>query len=196
MYKLTEWFQSKDIQITEGYSQLCEQKSNFLKNIVQDKSIKNVMEIGFNGGHSAEIFLSSNPDIQLTSFDIGQHSYVSVGKEYIDNTFPNRHTLILGNSLETVPKYIKNNNIKFDIIYIDGGHTYDIAKGDLLNCKQLAHSKTIVIMDDTIEKTEWICPWTEGPTSAWKEAQNMNFIQQTGFEEYSEGQGNSWGFYK
>ena len=196
MYKLTEWFQSKDIQITEGYSQLCEKKSNFLKNIVQDKSIKNVMEIGFNGGHSAEIFLSSNPNIQLTSFDIGQHSYVSVGKEYIDNTFPNRHTLILGNSIETVPKYIKNNNVKFDIIYIDGGHTYDIAKGDLLNCKQLAHSKTIVIMDDTIEKTEWICPWTEGPTSAWKEAQNMNFIQQTGFEEYSEGQGNSWGFYK
>ena len=196
MYKLTEWFQSKDIQITEGYSQLCEKKSNFLKNIVQDKSIKNVMEIGFNGGHSAEIFLSSNPNIQLTSFDIWQHSYVSVGKEYIDNTFPNRHTLILGNSIETVPKYIKNNNVKFDIIYIDGGHTYDIAKGDLLNCKQLAHSKTIVIMDDTIEKTEWICPWTEGPTSACKEAQNMNFIQQTGFEEYSEGQGNSWGFYK
>ena len=195
MYKLKEWFQSKDIQITEGYSQLCEKKTNFLKNIVQDKSIKNVMEIGFNGGHSAEIFLSANTDIKLTSFDLGHHSYVSTGKQYIDNTFPNRHTLILGNSLNTVPKYLENNNTTFDIIFIDGGHDYHIAKGDLLNCKKFAHSKTIVIMDDTVNNNKWIMKWNLGPNRAWKELKNDKEITEIGYEDCSPGRGYSWGYY-
>lgn len=36
----------------------------------------NVMEIGFNGGHSAELFLKNNTDIHLTSFDVDVHSYL------------------------------------------------------------------------------------------------------------------------
>jgi hypothetical protein len=34
------------------------------------------MEIGFNGGHSAELFLKNNTDIHLTSFDVDVHSYL------------------------------------------------------------------------------------------------------------------------
>ena len=53
------------------------------------------------------------------------------GKEFIDKNYPDRHTLIIGNSLNTVPEYFKKENKKFDLIFIDGGHDYDIAKYDL-----------------------------------------------------------------
>jgi predicted O-methyltransferase YrrM len=51
-------------------------KLNFLKNIVDNHRITNIMEIGFNAGHSAETFLSSNKNINLTSFDIGEKDYL------------------------------------------------------------------------------------------------------------------------
>jgi predicted O-methyltransferase YrrM len=31
---------------------------------------KRIMEIGFNAGHSADLFLRTNPDAQVVSFDI------------------------------------------------------------------------------------------------------------------------------
>jgi len=69
--------------------------------------------------------------------------------------YPNRHKLIIGDSTKSVPEYIKNNNdIKFDIIYIDGGHEYNIAKQDLINCHKLAHKNTLVILDDVIRNED------------------------------------------
>lgn len=53
---LKEHYKSKKIRITEGHSQEVEKQVDFLKNIVNDENINNVMEIGFNAGHSAEIF--------------------------------------------------------------------------------------------------------------------------------------------
>lgn len=104
----------------EGYSQ---QIPNQIKDLVElsRKPDIHVMEIGFNAGHSAEIFLNTNRTLSLTSFDLGQHKYVSVAKGYIDGMYPKRHTLFLGNSTETVPKYIHANPGKtFDLIFIDG----------------------------------------------------------------------------
>ena len=94
-------FYKKTTNIThfEGFSQQCKEESTFLRNIVNDESINNVMEIGFNAGHSAELFLSSNKNINLVSFDIGYHNYVQLGKQFIDKTYPDRHKLIIGNSL-------------------------------------------------------------------------------------------------
>ena len=113
----------------------------------------------------------NNKNIELVSFDIGRHHYTNLGKEFIDNKYPNRHTLILGNSLETIPKY---KNTFFDLIFIDGGHSYDVAKKDILNCKRLSHKETIVIMDDTMIKNEWIRNHNKGVNRAWNEVKNMN----------------------
>ena len=43
----------------------------FLKDIVQKKSVINILEIGFNGGHSSELFLQCNNNTNVVSFDIG-----------------------------------------------------------------------------------------------------------------------------
>ena len=90
---ITTFLSSRGFHNFEGYSQQNPQQVEDLINLTNKPNI-NVMEIGFNAGHSAEVFLHNNKDLILTSFDLGRHNYVTTAKEYIDNTYPNRHTLI------------------------------------------------------------------------------------------------------
>jgi predicted O-methyltransferase YrrM len=152
------------------------------------------MEIGFNAGHSAETFLQNNPQLNLVSFDLGDHDYISTSKSYIDAT--GRHTLLLGDSRETVPRFIADNkDVKFDVIFIDGGHQYEIATADIENCFHLANKYTIVMLDDTIFIDGWEKEWTMGPTRAWTEKTHNNKIRELARRNYSVGRGMSWGKY-
>ena len=127
---LTTYLNIKGFHTFEGYSQQVPQQVEELIKLTSKPNIR-VMEIGFNAGHSADLFLKNNPTATLLSFDLGIHRYVGYGKRYIDINYPNRHTLIIGDSTELVPHFIENNkDTKFDIIFIDGGHDYKIAKLD------------------------------------------------------------------
>ena len=188
---LQSFLNSHNFYISEGY---CHNK-NQIKDLIDLTSKENihVMEIGFNAGHSAEIFLENNKTLKLTSFDLGKYDYTSIGKQYLDITYPNRHTLILGDSILTVPDYIKNNFITFDVIFIDGGHDYFVANADLENCFKLAHKDTIIILDDTVYTSEWKCFWNDGPTKAWTECLFNKKITEIDKKDYQFGIGMSWG---
>lgn len=179
----------------EGHAQdISNQESDLIK--LSSQPIINVMEIGFNAGHSADIFLKNNKDIMLTSFDLCVHNYLNLAKEYIDINYPNRHKLIRGNSIETVPKYIADNvGYKFDLIFIDGAHDYNTANMDLLNCMKLAKDTTIVILDDTIHTNGWDKWYTIDPTRVWKDNLLKNVITEINHIDYSIGRGMSWGRY-
>ena len=192
---LTTFLNNRGCLVIEGYSQEVPQQVEDLINLTNKPNI-NVMEIGFNAGHSAEIFLKNNKELTLTSFDLGAHNYVKHGKEYIDATYPNRHTLILGDSRIVIPIYLQiNKATKFDIIFIDGGHDYEIAKADLENCFKLAHKDTIIIIDDTIYTKGWEAGHTIGPTRTWTEHLQQNKIIELNRKDYTPGRGMSWGKY-
>jgi len=136
-----------DIKLFEGSSSSPHRKF-FTKTLEKYPQIKSLMEIGFNAGYSADMFLSARNDTKLISFDIIDHDYVKFAKAYIDSKFPGRHTLIAGSSLNTLKSFKNINDIKVDLIFIDGAHLYDIAYADIVNMKEFAHIKTVGIMDN------------------------------------------------
>jgi predicted O-methyltransferase YrrM len=172
----------------EGNSNQLPQQLNDL--IFLSKGAKSILEIGFNAGHSSEIFLKNNTHCKVVSFDLGEHPYVYLVEKYINYTYPNRHTLILGDSTKTIPSYLGDT---FDVIFIDGGHSLEVATADLENCKRFAHKDTIVIMDDIVYHNH--APWTIGPTRAWKNFVNQGKLIEMATREYSPGRGMCWGKY-
>lgn len=192
---ITSFLNSRGYYSFEGYSQEVPEQVEDLIELTNKPNMR-VMEIGFNAGHSAELFLKNNKELTLTSFDLGEHNYVMAAKEYIDFTYPNRHTLIFGDSRRTVPFYLQNNNnTKFDFIFIDGGHQYEIAKTDMENCFHLAHENTIVALDDTMFTSGWEEYYTLGPTRTWEEHVQENKIKELGRKDYCIRRGMSWGKY-
>jgi predicted O-methyltransferase YrrM len=148
---------------------------SFLAGVASDPKVKLVGEIGFNGGFSSYAFLSANPEASVYSFDLCQFEYSVPAKQHIDSLFPGRHKLITGDSTTTVPEFGRTSpGTNFDLIFVDGGHSYDIARQDLRNMQSMATSETTLIVDDL---TPWK-PWGQGPTRAWQEALKTGLVIQ------------------
>jgi len=137
------YIRSKGYKILEGGSDI-QQLDWFREFLRQHPDTKQVLEVGFNAGTWSEALLEAHPTLHITSMDLGRWDYTAVGKTYIDATYPGRHTLILGDSTQTIPKLTR----KYDLIFIDGGHAGDVPYLDLLNCKELAYPHTTLVLDD------------------------------------------------
>lgn len=126
------------------YTDVYLNKAKNISNLVLQKNLKNVMEIGFNAGFSTLLMLFSNQNINITCFDIGEHKYTLPCYEKIKETFGDRLNLIVGDSTKT----LKNVNEKYDLIHIDGCHLSEVATSDIINSYRLSKKRTIIIMDD------------------------------------------------
>ena len=167
-----------------------------LQSFVRNPWIKNVLEIGFGAGHSANAILKANPSLTLVSFDIGSNSYVSSSKSFIDKTYPGRHKLILGDSTKTVPQYIQENpGITFDFIFVDGGHQYETVKADLNNCGYVAHKHTVVALHDVFYTPYGVPQELKGPIDAWIESRKNNLVTEIDFWDFQPNRGIVWGHY-
>jgi len=128
------------------------QERLFFRNLlIKNNNIKNILEIGFNAGHSSLNFLESRNDIYVDSVDLGSNPYVNECGNLLKNYFKNRFNLLIGSSLNILPKL----NKKYDLIFIDGGHLIDIVRKDMENSLKLSHENTIIILDDCIPWEKW-----------------------------------------
>jgi hypothetical protein len=108
----------------------------------------NVMEIGFNAGHSALLLLASNPNLKLTSIDLCYHKYTVPCYEYLKSIFGDRINLIQANSLVAFP-LLDNVCDGFDFYIIDGGHGIDVAESDLYNVIKHGRKGSVILFDDS-----------------------------------------------
>ena len=106
----------------------------YLVSIARRDQARRIVEIGFNTGPSSYALLWSHPDARVISFDIGCINMFLPAKRYIDERFPGRHMLIIGDSASTVPQLAQQtNDPACDLAFIDGGHNYDTVAADLRN---------------------------------------------------------------
>ena len=105
-----------------------------------------LLEIGINGGHSAYLALTSNPDLEFHGVDICEHSYVRPAVEWLKHEFPGRVFFYPGSCLKVLP-LLASQPLRFDCFHIDGAkYTYF---SDILNCDRLAvDGRALAIIDD------------------------------------------------
>jgi FkbM family methyltransferase len=187
----------KPYHIVEGGSYQIDAQVARLRELVLQRAPQSIMEIGFNAGHSALLFLAiTPPETKVVSFDLGEYAYVFAAKRYIDSVFPGRHTLVTGDSTVTIPKYeeqvahrMKNPAtappLLFDFIFIDGGHQGDIPMKDILNSLRLARDeKNIVAIDDISRDPSRQAHYTIEPTKAWSQMVSAGNIREFGYDDY------------
>jgi predicted O-methyltransferase YrrM len=185
--------------IVEGGSFQIKHQVERLRELVAASSPTSIMEIGFNAGHSALLFLAiTPPETKVVSFDLGEYAYVFAAKRYIDTVFPGRHTLVTGDSTITIPKYeeqvahrMKNPltapPLRFDFIFIDGGHQDDVPMKDILHSQRLvAGNHTIVAVDDICRVQQRHAHYTIEPTRAWDQMISVGIVEEHGFDDYYE----------
>ena len=126
------------------------QKKQFKKELELRPHIKSILEIGLNGGHSAEIFFLECKNLQkFVSFDINEHEYTPIAVNFFLLKYKNQFHFVEGDSSVTVPNYVRSfPDESFDLIYIDGNHTYEGAMLDICNCRNLANKETVIWIDD------------------------------------------------
>jgi len=127
------------------------------KNLVAlSKNANNIIEIGFNMGHSCLLFLLSNPNCKVACFDTCDHKYTEHCFNYLDKKFPDRIKLYKGDSNEMLGSYT---GPLADLCHIDGSHESQKANVDFFLCRNKAKNDGIIIFSDT---------WMEHLKSLWE----------------------------
>ncbi len=138
--------------------QKAEELLNKQKNLFEvGKRIQHQMiEIGFNAGHSALLFLmAAPPNTTFHFFDIGTHPYVIPCFEYLQRNFPDKQMYLhIGDSRKTLAQWINQHpNERYDVVHVDGGHDFSCVKNDTEAAVHLCKKGGVIIMDDVQDPT-------------------------------------------
>ena len=113
--------------------------------------ISNICEVGVMAGSSSVVMMMQAPTANWWGFDYALDTMLRTqgAGEFLQKAFPGKALLTIGDSLKTVPKfYDENPSVMCDVVFLDGGKTYDLRKGDLQNFYKMSSNKTIVFMDE------------------------------------------------
>jgi predicted O-methyltransferase YrrM len=140
----------------------------YLTSTVKKYKAKTILEIGtWNGAHAIKMIrearaLDSSADITYYGFDVWEqmdkqlHTH-EVSKwppakskvERVLNDSGAKINLIQGNTLDTLPTFVKDNkDLTIDFIFIDGGHSFETIESDWNNVQNLIDENTVIIFDD------------------------------------------------
>ena len=110
----------------------------------------NIVEIGFNAGHSALLMLEANKNCHIHVFDICEHTYTQSCFNYLQAQYGNRMTMHKGDSHIQLKAFkTVNPDYHFNIVHIDGNHEYYHANIDFFLAKELSQTGAYCILDDT-----------------------------------------------
>ncbi len=134
--------------IYEGYI-TPKQRDAFIDELRAHPELRKIAEVGFNAGHTAEIFLEYVPGSHVVSFDINSHPYTNVGVAFMTGKYKDRFWFVEGDSHDSIKNFYQAHpDSQFDLIYIDGCHRFGACLADIFNFKSLARPNSILWVDD------------------------------------------------
>lgn len=112
--------------------------------VLDELKPKRILEIGTHKAQYCYLAKKVLPEVKIVTFGIDAPSQTCVDmvNDYYGENFIDFHC---GDSVEVLSEY--NSEEFFDLAWVDGGHSYEVASSDLINCARLG-IKTI-LLDDT-----------------------------------------------
>ena len=140
------------------------------------------LEIGVLRGRSLAVVASRSPQCELVGFDLWAGEYAGLpnpGIEHVKSQLLRvghkaSATFTEGDSAETVPAWLDSNpGQRFDLVTVDGDHSEDGARRDLVHTLPRVRLGGVVVMDDIVHPR---CAWLE---RVWDEvmAANPQFVE-------------------
>lgn len=133
----------------ESYQLLDVSRASNTISISRLKSPKTILQIGLNSCTNVLVNLLTYPnDVVIYCLDIYENSYTKNIFQYLNNIFPERLKLIVGNSSNSLPLLKKQNpDLKFDLVFIDGSSEMGIANGDFFHSLSFVDFKDFLIFN-------------------------------------------------
>jgi predicted O-methyltransferase YrrM len=147
----------------EGNISWFPERQKTLVDLIRKTKPRNIIEIGFNMGHSMLLIcdtitklIQEDPSygdipIRIFIFDICEHNCTMTNFDIITNHFRgwNIHLhIVQGDSLSTVPRTLDTIYENFDFIEIDGCHLKDWVYNDILNTYGRLTENGVLYVDD------------------------------------------------
>jgi hypothetical protein len=132
-----------------------QEEGSFLYNLVFDKNLHKCLEIGMANGISSIYICTALKKLGLgilVSIDPFQTTqWKSNGLELIaDYKVKTYHKLIQKKSFDALPELLKRNEKTFDLVFIDGWHTFDYTLVDIFFAVLLMKIGGYMIVDDAL----------------------------------------------
>lgn len=116
----------------------------FHEKVINELNPKNVLEVGTYKCMYPYLLKKNVLDVQVYTFGINEESQkcVDLVNKHFNENFINFY---VGDSTKTLSEF-EPKDVKFDLAWVDGGHTYDVAYSDLINCARLEIPE--ILIDD------------------------------------------------
>lgn len=137
-------------------------RQTLLTTLIKNHKPKQIVQIGFNMGHSAFVICDTIASLRqsgdygetpvvITVFDICEHECTVPNFEILSEEVKKYGiymNLIPGSSLETIPQFLNSNDILFDFVEVDGGHTFECVTSDTILTASRLKPDGVIYVDD------------------------------------------------
>ncbi|GMI44597.1 hypothetical protein TrCOL_g6457 [Triparma columacea] len=161
--ELDDHLKAEGVNMTavEGKSHTYLDKVRLMKRLAQHEEVYTVCEVGFNAGHSALLWLASGVR-RVLSFELGQYPYSAKAISWLSKRYSGRFQVVMGDSLESVPAFHKMwPEERCNLLFVDGGHRYQHATGDLENFRQMRNESFHFLLVDDTNQAEVAMAWRD-----------------------------------
>jgi len=180
-----------DMEGNTGEESVKTEQTQYMRWASELKANQAYCETGFNGGHSALVFIHLS-SAKVYEFDLGAHSYSKAAHDFLDSKYPGRLHMTWGDSTQTIPLFSQANpDVKCDLIVVDGGHSDDVALSDLVNFASMAAKGHRLVIDDTPCHADWC----NGPTNQWTKLEQEGCVKADEKVQMTDGRGFTYGHY-
>jgi predicted O-methyltransferase YrrM len=121
---------------------------------------EHIIELGTSMGITTSYLSKASPNAQLTTFE-GAEKIADIASSNFQKLNLHNIRLIRGNFDNALPGLLHASDNQYDLIYIDGNHTYEATVRYFKMLLPFTHEHTLVVFDDI--------HWSKGMEQAWKE---------------------------